>query len=156
MTGRTEIARLKQRLDSTFARAPTSAAPAESQADFARYLCVLVSGFLENAIIALLEDLAVKRSAPEVASFVANELAYWTNPTTQKISTLLNSFNPSWRTAVDTFLVDEKKEHINSLVALRHKVAHGESVGTSLAQIKEYYATTLRVVNFIADLIDPL
>jgi len=91
-----------------------------------------------------------------VASFVANELAYWTNPTTQKISTLLNSFNPSWRTAVDTFLVDEKKEHINSLVALRHKVAHGESVGTSLAQIKEYYATTLRVVNFIADLIDPL
>lgn len=44
---------------------------------------------------------------------------------------------------------------MNSLVALRHKIAHGESVGTSLAQVKAYYATVLEVMTFVADLVDP-
>jgi uncharacterized protein (DUF849 family) len=127
----------------------------EVQSDFAKYLCVLVSGFLEKAVSALLEELAMRRSAPEVAAFVASELRYWMNPTTGKISDLLGSFSNAWRVRAEEFLVDEKKEHINSLVALRNKIAHGESVGTSLSQVKEYYKTTVTVVEFLADVIDP-
>jgi hypothetical protein len=83
------------------------------------------------------------------------QLSFWMNPTTGKICELLGAFSTTWGGAAEAFLVDEKKEHINSLVAIRHKVAHGESVGTTLHQIKEYYATASRVVTFIADLVDP-
>lgn len=155
MNGRAEVSRLKRRLDMTFGRAPPPSAEIESQSDFARYLCVLVSGFLENAIVALVLDFAQRRSSPEVAAFVERELEYWTNPNTEKICTLLGSFSPDWRKQSEGFLVDELKESINSLVALRHKIAHGESVGTSLSQVKAHYATILRVVNFIADLLEP-
>jgi hypothetical protein len=52
-------------------------------------------------------------------------------------------------------LIDERKESVNSLVALRHKIAHGESVGTSLSQVKAYYQTIREVVEFVADLLEP-
>jgi RiboL-PSP-HEPN len=155
MTGRGEMARLKQRLDTTFGRAPPPSAEIELQSDFARYLCVLVSGFLENAIVALILDFAQRRSATEIAAFVERELNYWTNPNTEKICALLGSFNPDWRKQSELFLVDERKEGVNSLVALRHKIAHGESVGTSLSQVKAYYATILKVLDFVANLVEP-
>lgn len=154
MRGRIEVHRLKARLDSTFQRMPSSSDDAELQSDFARYLCVLVSGFFENAIVSLLLDLAQRRSGPEIASFVERELERWTNPNVEKICTLLGSFSHSWRTDAEKFLIDERKESVNSLVALRHKIAHGDSVGTTLSQVKRYYGTILEVLEFIADLLD--
>lgn len=156
MNGRNEVARLQKRLEDTFKRAPNSMGDVEFQADFAKYYCILISGFLENALIALVLDVAQKRSAPEVAFFVERKLAKkWTNPNCEKIIQLLGNFKQDWRVAVETYLVDERKAAVDSLVDLRNKVAHGENVGTSLAQVKAYYATVIDVINFIANLVDP-
>ncbi len=155
MNGRTEVSRLRRRLDATFSRSPSSSADLEVQSDFAKYLCVLVSGFFENAIVALVLDYVERRSAPEVAVFVERQLDRWTNPNTEKISTLFGSFNIDWRRALEDYLVDERKDSINSLVALRHKIAHGESVGTSLSQIKAHYKVITEVVDYMANLVDP-
>lgn len=152
MTGKGEVSRLKGRLDATFKRAPLPSAEAELQSDFARYLCVLVSGFLENAITALILDFAQRRSSIEISAFVQDKLDYWTSPNTKKISSLLGSFSADWRAQAEEFLVDERKAAVNSLVALRHKIAHGESVSTSLSQVKEYYLAAQKVVEFVAEL----
>jgi hypothetical protein len=155
MIGRREVDRLRKRLDSTFSRAPSALSEIELQSDFARYLCVLVSGFLECAIVALAVDFAQRRSSPEVASFVERQLDRWTNANSEKICTLMGSFDPAWNGRTSSFLDDQRRDGINSVVALRHKIAHGESVGTSLSQIRAYYATVLEVVYFIADIFDP-
>lgn len=155
MNGRAEVSRLRMRLDATFARIPSSSADPEIQADYAKYLCVLVSGFLENAIVTLVLHYVERRSAPEVAAFVERQLDRWTNPNAEKIATLFGSFSPDWRTTLDGYLVDERKDSVNSLVALRHKIAHGESVGTSLSQVRAHYKVILEVVNFLSDLAQP-
>jgi hypothetical protein len=155
MTGRQEVARLKVRLKNAFDRAPSSGAPIENQSDFAKYLCVLVAGFLEQAIVALLEDFTKRRSSSEVFSYVEHELAYWTNPNTEKICQILGSFSQVWRERAEAYFIDEKRAHVNSLIALRHKVAHGESVGTTLSTIKAYSDTIGDVVDFVAQLTDP-
>lgn len=155
MNGRFEVKRLQNRLNATLDRAPNPTADIEAQSDFAKYFCVLVSGFLENAIIALVLDIAQRRSAPEVAHFVERQLDLWMNPTCEKITQLLGNFSADWRIEAEKYLVDERKAAVNSLVALRNKIAHGESVGTSLAQVKNYYATVLNVVEFMSNLIDP-
>lgn len=155
MNGRSEVSRLRKRLDATFARVPSSSADFEVQSDFAKYLCVLVSGFFENAIVALILDYVERRSAPEVAVFIGRQLDRWTNPNAEKISALFGSFNTDWRLSLEGYLIDERKESINSLVALRHKIAHGESVGTSLSQIKAHYKIIVEVVEYLADLVDP-
>jgi hypothetical protein len=53
MNGRAEVWRLKQRLDATFERAGRVGSDLELQSDFARYLCVLVSGYMEKAVVEL-------------------------------------------------------------------------------------------------------
>lgn len=155
MNGRAEVSRLRKRLDATFARVPSSSSDLEVQSDFAKYLCVLVSGFFENAVVALILDYVERRSAPDVAVFVERQLDRWTNPNAEKIGALFGSFNPEWRLLLERYFVDERKESINSLVALRHKIAHGESVGTSLSQIKAHYKIIIDVVDYLADLVDP-
>lgn len=155
MNGRREVSRLKARLDATFSRAPTPASDPEVQADYAKYLCVLVSGFFESAIVALIFEYVGRRSAPEVVSFVERELKFWTNPNAEKISLLFGAFSADWRKSIDEYVVDERRDSVNSLVALRHKIAHGESVGTTMHQIKEHYKAICNVVSFLAELTDP-
>jgi len=155
MNGRAEVSRLRKRLDATFDRMPTSSSDLEVQADFAKYLCVLVSGFFENAIVALILYYVERRSSVDVASFVERQLDRWTNPNVEKITMLFGAFNNDWRDELTSYLIDQRKDSVNSLVALRHKIAHGESVGTSLSQVKAHYATILQVVEYLANLVDP-
>lgn len=155
MIGRGEVNRLKSRLDATFARAPDPNTDPEFQADFAKYLCVLVSGYLESALCALLLAFTQKRSSGGVQSFVQRQLGPWTNPKAEKIIDLFGSFSQDWRDDLNAFLVDQRKDSVNSLVALRHKIAHGESVGTSLSQIKSHYRVVNEVIDHIAELTDP-
>lgn len=155
MSGRREIHRLRTRLDATFARGPVPSSDLEIQADFAKYLCILISGYLESAICALLIAYAQSRSSPEVASYVERQLGPWTNPKAEKIIDLFGAFNPDWRADLYSYLVDERKDSINSLVALRHKIAHGESVGTSLSQIQFHYATVNDIIEHITNLVEP-
>jgi tRNA U54 and U55 pseudouridine synthase Pus10 len=63
MTGRAEISRLRAVLDATFERGKALAVHAdiETQADSARYLCVLVSGYLGRSVAELLLAGCVKR-----------------------------------------------------------------------------------------------
>src|SRR5690349_2243838 len=154
MNGRAEVHRLRKRLDATFARCPTSVNDLEVQADYAKYLCVLVSGFFECAIVTLILHYVEHRSAPEVLSFVERQLDHWTNPTTEKITSLFGALSPNWRISLEGYFVDQRKDSVNSLVALRHKIAHGESVGTSMSQVKAHYTVITEVVEYLAGLTD--
>src|SRR4051812_42192863 len=122
MTGRHEIGRLQKKLEATLSRAPAPNTDIEVQADFAKYFCVLVSGFLENAIVELILNAVQKRSSPEISLFVERQLEYWTNPKCEKIVQLFGDFSVEWRIAVESHLVDERKAAVNSLVALRHRI----------------------------------
>ncbi|WP_250625938.1 HEPN domain-containing protein [Pinirhizobacter soli] len=152
MNGRQEVDKLKKRLDATISRAPSPTAEPEVQSDFAKYCCILVSGFFENAVVALVLHYVEKRSAPEIASFVEAQLDRWTNPKADKLCNLLRAFNKDWGKQAEAYLVDERRDSINSLVALRHKIAHGESVQTSLSQVKSYKDVVYEVVEFVATL----
>lgn len=155
MSGRREVHRLRTRLDAAFGRVPGASSDPELQSDFAKYLCVLVSGYLESALCALLLSYSQRRSSPEVASFVERQLGPWTNPKSEKIIDLFGAFNQDWREDLTQFLVDQRKDSVNSLVALRHKIAHGESVGTSLSQIKSHYRVVNEVVDHVMQLVEP-
>lgn len=67
MTGRAEVARQQRQLDTTFSRARGLHADHELLSDFVRYLCVLVSGYVEQTTIELL----VWRS--ELERFIVDE-----------------------------------------------------------------------------------
>ena len=151
-----EVARLKRRLDTTFGRIDQLGVDLEVRSDFARYLCVLVSGYFEKAVIELVLAHSARQSAPSVQSYVEASLDRFTNVHSEKLLQLLGSFDPEWRENLQAFIRDEREAALNSVIAIRHQIAHGESTGISFVQIRSYYAFVQEIVNFLTDLLDPI
>lgn len=157
MTGRAEVHRLRQRLDATFQRvAKIGRDDVELQADFAKYLCVLVSGYLEKAVAELVLEYARRSGSPALQRFVELQTRRFTNANTERVLSLLGSFDPDWRQSLESGLNAELKDAVNSVIDLRNHIAHGDSVGLTYQRIANYYARIQRVVECIADLCAPL
>jgi len=155
MNGRAQVARLKQRLDATFGRINGVGPDLELRSDFAKYLCILVSGYLENAVVELVLEHARRSGAPSFERFVETRTRRFANANAQRLNELLGSFDPEWRATLESVLVDDLKDAVDSVVSLRNAVAHGESVGVTYQRILEYYERVQKIVDRIADLCAP-
>lgn len=155
MTGRAAVTREQQRLDAVFARVDTLPSNAELRSDFARYLCVLVSGFLETAVAELILEHSRRSAAPTIQRFVDSKTSGFTNANSEKLLQLLGSFDPEWRTAAEGFLQDEFKTAVDSVVSLRHGIAHGRNTSITYIRVKHYYDAVKEVVRRIADICVP-
>lgn len=143
-----EIHQQRQRLDKLF-EAARALSDAELQSHWSRYLCVLVSGFLENSIELCLGEYSRRRSEPPVSNYVATRLRGFQNPKMDKILELLECFNPEWKTQIDAATQGKLSDSVNSIVGNRHKIAHGESVSLSMSSLKAYYSDAKAVVDLL-------
>ena len=155
MTGRAEVARLKQRLDATFERVKGVGLDSELQSDFAKYLCVLVSGYIEKAVVELVLEHARNKGAPTLQRFVEQRTKRIKNPKASGVQELLGNFDQRWQQELGRFLVDEKKDAVDSVVSLRNTIAHGGSVGLTYSQVREYYLHVQIVIDRVAELCVP-
>ena len=156
MTGRAEVGRLRQHLDTTFSRAGRLDADPELRSDFARYLCVLASGFVEQATIELLIEYARLRADPRVQRHVEQSVRRRSNLNTQRLIEVVGAFDPEWRADLETFIVNEYEDALNGIVDLRNAVAHGRyDGGVTLSSVYDYYKRIKKIINRVADLLLP-
>lgn len=121
----------------------------ELQSHWARYLCVLVSGFLEKSIHVILTEIAQQQSAPNIANYVGNKVRDLQNPKMEKILELLGYFNSDWSQRVRQATDGEIREAVDSIVNNRNQIAHGESVGISFLRVSEYYNKVITAIDII-------
>lgn len=149
MIGRAAVHSHKQRIDAAFKRASAIESDFELQADFACYLCILISGFLEKATQELLQEYCHGASSPAVRGFVERQLKFFTNLNREKLLQLLGHFDQAWRAELDEYIVDEREAAVNSIVDLRNQVAHGRSVGVTYLRAKAYWGPVCDVIGRI-------
>lgn len=145
------VAAHEAKVDATFSRV-AGIDDAQVQADFARYLCVVASGFLEQAVRHTYGAYAQSRGHPNVARYVEARLSGFTNANCERLLGLAAGFQTTWRTQLEQYLVDERKDAIDSLIANRHQIAHGRDVGITYIRISTYYAHVKDAVHFIEQL----
>lgn len=153
MTGLPEVQRLGKHLDATFERVkqlPPNV-DLEIQSDFARYLCVLVSGYLERSVGELVLEHARRTGSPTLQRFVESHTRRFANAKAEKLLSLLGSFDPEWRRNLEVMLATEHKLAVDSVVNLRNNIAHGATVGVTYYRIQEYYTRVKQVVDRIAE-----
>jgi RiboL-PSP-HEPN len=152
MNGRAEIWRLKQRLDATFKRVEQVGSDLELRSDFACYLCILVSGYLERAIIEIVLEHSRQNSSPSIQRFVESRTHNMTNLNSQRLQQLFGSLNPDWQRDLELFLVDERKDAIDSIINLRNTFAHGRPAGITYDRVARYYEQIQKVIEHVANL----
>lgn len=148
-----ELSRQLQKLQTLIQGATNACGESvEMQSHWAKYICVLTSGFLENAIKELYGDFATKAASPPVAAFVYTKLKGIRNPNAKKFLETARSFKPEWEKDLSDFLKEDgRKEAIDSVMSNRHLIAHGKDCGITLVRIKDYLKTSVKVLEFIEE-----
>ena len=122
----------------------------ELRAHWARYICVRVAGFLENAVLEIFGDFARKAASKPVADFATSVLSDVQNPKAKKFVEIAGSFNIAWVGPIESYLdANGRGEAINSIMANRHDIAHGRYSGITMARVIDYLGKSVEVLEFI-------
>jgi hypothetical protein len=122
----------------------------EVQSHWAKYLCVLVAGFLENALAEVYSDYCRSAANSSVANFATAALGRIQNPKVEMFLRVTKAFNKSWSENIESFLeIDGRKDAINSIMANRHRIAHGKDSNITVARVNEYFVKSLEVIEFM-------
>jgi hypothetical protein len=144
-----EIISQEQQIRSLFNPPDVFKYDTEMLSHWAKYLCVLTSGFIENAVRHYLSEFASQKSHPFVSNYVTDALNGFQNPNMERILTIIGAFSIDWRKQLEEYVEGERKDAINSIVANRHNIAHGKSVGLTFVRMKKFFDKAVEVVDFI-------
>jgi hypothetical protein len=111
----------------------------EFLAHWAKYICILTSGLIEESVKNLIFDYVENKSTPQLSRYINDSIKRIANLNTEKIEKLLNSFNENWAIEFKTNLSESQKTAFDSIVALRNQIAHGKNVGVTFPRVKDYY-----------------
>lgn len=126
----------------------------ELQAHWAKYLCVVSAGLLENTIQVLYSEYAERQVSRPVTNFVSKTLSQIRNPKAERFLETAQHFKSDWSDELGAFLEDNgRKEAINSIIGQRYLIAHGrESDSTiTVAQISNYIEKAIEVIEKIEE-----
>lgn len=144
-----EISRHKDRIDGLFELGRGPNFDGTVAAHWSRYLCVLISGFLEDSVRTILIDYATRRAQPSCARFIIGRVREFSNAKMNKILDLIGEFDGEARAELERFVERRLKDSVDSIVNNRHQIAHGRSAGIGLAELRDYYRSVVRVIDEI-------
>jgi hypothetical protein len=123
----------------------------EMQAHWAKYLCVLCSGYVEKSVRFLYSDYVYKRSSPQISKFVGKKLGGFQNAKVEKIIDLARTFDDSWASELETQSQGIIKDAVNSIVSNRHTIAHGQDTRITVARVKEWHKESRKLIGIIEE-----
>jgi hypothetical protein len=130
----------------------------ERQSQWAKYTCVLVSGFVEQALREILLSYSALKSSPAVSRYVERSWPSSKNMNTGNIVSILQSFKQSWADDFEAWLLEteERKATINNLVSWRNNIAHGNeasTTGVTLTTVEAAFNCACKLVDHIEGLV---
>ncbi|MEV7070059.1 HEPN domain-containing protein [Streptomyces sp. NPDC093990] len=140
-TARIEIHRMKSALDATYDRYKRSLreVPLDVQQDLHLYICIRLSGYLEqliyNAVCAYVSDASGGAAREFALSWFKNA----PNLSPGALEALIERFGQDWLQDLKDFLDKENnRSSLGTLIKIRNDTAHGKSYAGSLANVSSY------------------
>ncbi|WCL51471.1 HEPN domain-containing protein [Leptospira sp. GIMC2001] len=120
---------------------------------WSRYICILVSGYIEESIKNIVYEYVENKSSPILSNYINNSISKVTNLNCEKIEKILNGFNKVWAEDFKEKVKEEKKTAIDSIVATRNQIAHGKNVSITFPRVKTYYEDVKKSIKIIKSII---
>lgn len=118
---------------------------------WARYVCVLISGLLETAVEEMCSDYAGARGHQSLAHFVGKSVSWNNQASVEVICKTLGRFRGEWHAWAYDVMTDAERSAINSVVHLRHGIAHGRNNSVQwVLLVSEYYPNVKNALQKLA------
>lgn len=142
--------RRRQYLDALFRTVEDFKGEVEISSSLARYLCVLVAGYIETSLREIFMDYVQRTSSLNTANFVSARLEYMRSPFLENVLDLIRSFSENWHKAVkDAIRKAELGDYLDSIARDRNEIAHGAELDITYRQIAIYYQKAQEAVRII-------
>lgn len=124
---------------------------ADLQGHWGKYLCVLVAGFLENAISTVYIDYVSSAASKHVINYTLKQLENIHNPKAQKFIDVASQFKREWGNELTEFFKTNPtcKNAIDSIMKNRNIIAHGGQASISVHVVREYLEESVSAIEFI-------
>lgn len=154
LRGRDEVRRRRDRLGAAVSLIDGNDLNTELLAHYARYIAVLMSGYVEQGVKELIREYARKRGDARLQRFVGKQLDRVNGIDTERLKQLLDALDPSWWSQLETQHADEL-EAVKSVVTLRNNVSHGGDSGVTVATVRGYLDRVDPVMRWLVERLDP-
>lgn len=151
----------RQRLRNLVNKPPTSAEgighETAVKAHWAKYICVLISGFVEQAIKEIIFEHVSSKTSPRVNKYVVDTWPKSTNMKCEAIGKILGSFDKKWEEVFNDWLSEsERRKEINEIISWRNEIAHGResNIGSvTLPSVANKFQIACNLIDFIDELL---
>ena len=147
-----ETQRLEAAIVSVFEDSTAQELSAATISKLAQLATVLASGYLEATCREVVLEYTRKRANENIVHFVSRSVGRFANPKMDKMLDLLRSLDEGCANELSQFVEGQLSASVNSIVANRHRIAHGRSTQISMAQVKGYFADAQRVARKMSQL----
>jgi len=130
------------RLDHLVQNVKEKAADEYELSSWGKYICVLASGVLENAVKNLYSEYASRQASKPIASFIETHLGKIRSPNTDVFLVVATAFSGRLSMEIKKELEDKGyDEAIDSIIRNRHLIVHGKEkdCAISFVQAVQYY-----------------
>ena len=142
----TALLREKSLIDNLFVQLDSYNGDLYYEALLVYYLCIRVSGFLENSVRIIFSEYATSNCQGQVQEFVRNKLKRFPNPTWTEIVKLTGDFNKVWADNLKSVVTKEYRDSVESLSNNRNNIAHGQVSNITIRELKKYYTDIVFVI----------
>jgi hypothetical protein len=121
------------------------------QGHWARYICVLSAGYVENSVRDIYGRYVHKNSySAAVIRYATKQLDGVQNPRPDKLVKIAASFDPAWGRDLESHLSQSfRSDAVNAIMSNRHLIAHGRSSNVTVGQISLYLAKVEEIAEFM-------
>ena len=137
--------RLEERIVKARARASSPDLTDEDRAWLGEMAAIWASGYLEAAFRDTLRQYVETRADSRVQRAMNRRLERFRNPRLGVILDLVGEFDTTWQEELRSFADGAVGESVNSIVALRHRIAHGRSDRVSIGTVGRYFDEARRL-----------
>ena len=122
----------------------------ELQGHWGKYLCILVSGLIENGLREIYSEFVRGASSPQLANFAIKQLNTIQNPKSNRFLEIARYFNSTWAAELEPYLSENQRgAALDGIISNRHLIAHGGNASISVARVKEHLDKCVEVIEFI-------
>lgn len=152
-----ERQRYRSRIGNLISKPPTSeggvGSESEVHAHWAKYTCVLISGFIEQSVKEIVIDHASTTASPRIRRYVEGTWPSSKNMKCDAILDILDNFDEVWSAKFRAWLEEEeRKKEINEIIKWRNDIAHGKEANTNnvtIGSVKTKFRIACDLIDFL-------
>ena len=145
--------RLETAIDSARNEAASPRLSEENKARLAQLMTIWASGYLEAACRDAVLAYTKRRAHPTVVNFVSRSLNRFQNPKMENILALVRGIDGGIADDLGDYADGSIRESVNSIVGIRHLIAHGRSANISVGRVTQYFEDAKKLARKMEDLL---